>query len=88
MASKIEEKLAAQKQLFWQMLLGDATPDWHTLQELHGIISMTEKALPGAVREERLTMLHNAWRCGLQTNKPDWRYLEEIDRQIRAIYSK
>ena len=88
MASKIEEKLAAQKQLFWHMLLADRPPDWHTLQELHGMISMTEKSLPEALREERLTMLHNAWRCGLQSPRPDWRYLEEIDRQIRAMYSR
>ena len=85
MASKIEEKLTAQKQLFWQMLLGSEAPDWHTLQELHGMISITEKSLPEAVREERLTVLHSAWRCGLQSSRPDWRYLEEIDRQLRTV---
>ena len=85
MAGKIDDRLTAQKQLFWQMLVGTEPPDWHILQELHGIICMTEKALPQAVREERLTLLHNAWRCGLRATSPDWRYLEEIDRQIRAI---
>ncbi len=85
MAGQIEDKLAAQKQLFWQMLLGTEPPDWHVLQELHGIICMTEKTLPETVRAERLTQLYNAWRCGLQAITPDWQYLEEIDRQLRAI---
>ena len=88
-AVELEHKLAAalfeQRCAFWRMLLGEPTPDWKLLEDLHASLSAGEARFRRLQIESRRSQLQDAWKSSLAISPPDWRSLERIDAELAAL---
>ncbi len=85
----LEQQLAAalrdQEHAFWRMLLGDATPNWKYLEDLHCCIIAAEARYRQVHTDTRQAQLQNAWKYGLMAFNTNWKALERIDTELANL---
>ena len=67
------------------MVLGEQTPDWKLLEELHASLSAGEARFRALQIASRRSQLQDAWKSGLAVSPPNWRSLERIDAELAAL---
>ena len=86
---ELEQQLAAalrdQEHAFWRMLLGDATPNWKYLEDLHVCIAQAEARYRQVHAHTRQAQLQNAWKYGLMAFNTNWKALERIDGELARL---
>ncbi len=86
---ELEQQLAAalrdQEHAFWRMLLGDATPNWRYLEDLHACICTAAARYRQVHSDSRQSQLQNAWKYGLMAFSTNWQALERIDKELAEL---